>query len=78
MEERMELSEGLWHWVIVCTSIMLDIVEATLVYAVSVWRCVEWLWSRFEVTGFHYKKMEECGSCPVFASYTLAFALQLR
>jgi len=21
---------------------------------------------------------EECGSCPVFASYTLAFALQLR
>ena len=23
-------------------------------------------------------KWEECGSCPVFASYTLAFALQLR
>ena len=22
--------------------------------------------------------LEECGSCPVFASYTLAFALQLR
>jgi hypothetical protein len=22
--------------------------------------------------------MEECGSCPVFASYTLAFALELR
>jgi hypothetical protein len=22
--------------------------------------------------------MEECGPCPVFASYTLAFALQLR
>jgi len=23
-------------------------------------------------------KWEECGPCPVFASYTLAFALQLR
>jgi hypothetical protein len=22
--------------------------------------------------------MEECGACPVFASYTLVFALQLR
>jgi len=22
--------------------------------------------------------LEECGPCPVFASYTLAFALQLR
>jgi hypothetical protein len=22
--------------------------------------------------------MEECGPCPVFASYTLAFALKLR
>jgi hypothetical protein len=22
--------------------------------------------------------LEECGSCPVFASYTLTFALQLR
>ena len=25
-----------------------------------------------------HKKKEECGPCPVFASYTLAFALQLR
>jgi hypothetical protein len=24
------------------------------------------------------KILEECGPCPVFASYTLAFALQLR
>jgi hypothetical protein len=24
------------------------------------------------------KVLEECGPCPVFASYTLAFALQLR
>jgi hypothetical protein len=24
------------------------------------------------------KKIEKCGPCPVFASYTLAFALQLR
>jgi len=26
----------------------------------------------------HLTKWEECGPCPVFASYTLAFALQLR
>ena len=25
-----------------------------------------------------FTNWEECGSCPVFASYTLAFALQLR
>jgi len=25
-----------------------------------------------------HKIWEECGPCPVFASYTLAFALQLR
>jgi hypothetical protein len=25
-----------------------------------------------------HKSMEKCGPCPVFASYTLAFALQLR
>jgi hypothetical protein len=36
------------------TSIMLDIVGAKLVCTVSVWRCVEWLYSPFEVTGFHY------------------------
>jgi hypothetical protein len=24
------------------------------------------------------KILEECGPCPIFASYTLAFALQLR
>jgi len=26
----------------------------------------------------NFKNEEECGQCPVFASYTLAFALQLR
>jgi len=26
----------------------------------------------------HFTNWEECGPCPVFASYTLAFALQLR
>ena len=26
----------------------------------------------------HLTNLEECGSCPVFASHTLAFALQLR
>jgi hypothetical protein len=26
----------------------------------------------------HYANKEECGPCPVFARYTLAFALQLR
>jgi len=26
----------------------------------------------------HTKVLEKCGPCPVFASYTLAFALQLR
>jgi hypothetical protein len=26
----------------------------------------------------HKNKLEQCGPCPVFASYTLAFALQLR
>jgi hypothetical protein len=25
-----------------------------------------------------HKNMEECGPCPVFACYTLAFALELR
>jgi hypothetical protein len=54
MEEWMDLSEGLWHRVIDCTSIMLDIVGAKLVYTVSVWRCVDWLYSRFEATGFRY------------------------
>ena len=26
----------------------------------------------------HIKIMEQCGPCPVFAGYTLAFALHLR
>jgi hypothetical protein len=26
----------------------------------------------------HTKVLEECGSCPFFSGYTLAFALQLR
>jgi hypothetical protein len=26
----------------------------------------------------HKNKLEQCGPCPVLASYTLAFALQLR
>ena len=26
----------------------------------------------------HFTNWEECGPCPVFARYTLAFALQLR
>jgi hypothetical protein len=26
----------------------------------------------------HKNKLKQCGPCPVFASYTLAFALQLR
>jgi len=26
----------------------------------------------------HFTNYEECGPCPVFARYTLAFALQLR
>jgi hypothetical protein len=28
--------------------------------------------------GTYIKKIRKCGSCPVFVSYTLAFALQLR
>ena len=36
-----------------------------------------------QLTQITYRKtqltnLEECGSCPVFASHTLAFALQLR
>lgn len=49
----MQSSEGLWHWVINYTSIMLDI-AADLVYTVCVLGFVEWLYSRFEVTGFQY------------------------
>ena len=54
MEEFMEVSEFLWLWVIDYTCIMLDIVGANLVYTVPVRRFVEWLYSRFEVTVFHY------------------------
>jgi hypothetical protein len=31
-----------------------------------------------QFTEYREKKIGKCGPCPVFASYTLAFALQLR
>jgi hypothetical protein len=31
-----------------------------------------------QYTEQHKNKLKQCGPCPVFASYTLAFALQLR
>jgi hypothetical protein len=31
-----------------------------------------------QYTEYRERKIGKCGPCPVFASYTLAFALQLR
>jgi len=41
------------------------VVQYTFIYTQTRHRTTQLIW-------------EECGPCPVFASYTLAFALQLR
>jgi hypothetical protein len=39
---------------------------------------VHYTFTHKQYTEYREQKIEKCGPCPIFASYTLAFALQLR